>query len=105
MENNEENRRIWANRLINSARALNMWCYPPSFEYVGDEMVMECGVIAGKLDKYLLNADIAGLLGKYIFANVMDVVGSEETIAEIFENTANRESCREFFGLFWNFWQ
>jgi hypothetical protein len=103
--NDAENRRRWMERVIAAAKNLSTWRFLPSFEFSGDLTVLDGDVIVGGLDRYLLNSDIAGYLGKYIFTALQDVANDNESIAEIFENETNRENARVIFATFWNSWQ
>jgi hypothetical protein len=59
----------------------------------------------GKLDRYLLNADIAAFLGKYVYDHTAaQVMQSEETLDNIFENPKNKALVPTFLAQFWNAW-
>jgi len=72
--------------------------------FCGDETVTINGENA-KLDRYLLNADIAAFLGKYVFDNTAaQVMQSEEMLDIIFENPKNKAMVPTFLSQFWNAW-
>jgi len=59
----------------------------------------------GKIDNYVLNSDIAGYLGKYVFDNdPSEVVASVEMMDEIFEASENKIAASIFFQQYWNSW-
>jgi hypothetical protein len=80
------------------------WKYPNQFVFCGDETVTIKGENA-KLDRYLLNADIAAFLGKYVYDHTAaQVMQSEETLDTIFENPKNKTRVPTFLAQFWNAW-
>lgn len=80
------------------------WRYSQKFYFAGDESTMVDGKLA-KLDNYMVNADIASFLGKYVFdSSPSEVMNDEEIMDEIFENPKNKCVASNFFGMFWNTW-
>jgi hypothetical protein len=80
------------------------WKYPNQFVFCGDETVTINGENA-KLDRYLLNTDIAAFLGKYVYDHTAaQVMQSEETLGSIFENPKNKALVPTFLAQFWNAW-
>lgn len=61
------------------------WTYGQKFIFCSDETLNPIA----KMDKCLLNQDIAGVLGAYIFQNAADLLSSVSTLKDIFENEAN----------------
>ena len=53
--------------------------------FCGDETLTP----PGKMDRYLMNEDIAGILGTYVFENVDEVLSNEDALQLIFENKSN----------------
>jgi hypothetical protein len=103
-ENNEANRRQVC---IDFVRYLNedvQWRFPQSFRFVSDETVVVNGKI-GKIDRYMLNSDIAGYVGKYVFeSSPQEVLASDELMNEVFENPQNMLNAPDFFPRFWDSW-
>ena len=104
VENTEANRKAWAIRIITRAKTVPGWRYPASMEFAADDTKMKGGEIAGKLDDFLLNSDIAGLLGKFVFEDVKDVIDDFDTIDEIYGHENNKKHCPETLSLFWSCW-
>jgi len=80
------------------------WKYPQTFVLVQDETTGD-GKKIGKIDNYVMNSDIAGYLGKYVFDNdPSEVASSVEMMDEIFEAPENKIAASVFFPQFWNSW-
>lgn len=93
-----------ATKFISFLNSEVKWRYSQKFYFAGDESTVVDGKL-GKLDNYMLNADIASFLGKYVFENNPSEVMSDEGIMdEIFENPKNKVVASHFFGMFWNSW-
>jgi hypothetical protein len=103
LESNATSRREWAENIIAHLNKIP-WQYPQTFRFVGDETWESDGTINGKLDRYLLNADIAGFLGKYVFENVAEVINHSPTLQEVFENEDNVHRSKQFLVTYWNSW-
>ena len=59
-----------------------------------------------KLDKYMMNSDIAGFLGKCDIHNaVSQVISSPEMLDIFFENSINITLVLTFLSQFWNSWE
>ena len=72
------------------------WQYAQTFAFARDETVLDRSTIVGKLDRYLLNADIAGFLSEYVFDNdISEIVNDTETMNNIFENEQTKTQWEE----------
>lgn len=104
IDNNSEARMQLAINFINYLNDEVPWKYTQKFIFSGDETQSTDGV-NGKLDKYLMNQDIAGFLGKYVFdSTAAQVLKSTEILDQIFENPKNKALATTFLGRFWNSW-
>jgi len=53
----------------------------------------------------MMNADIAGFLGRYVFDSpASEVMVDQDILDEIFENPKNKALVTTFMGQFWNSW-
>jgi hypothetical protein len=95
--------RASADRIIEYLNKMD-WTYPQSFKFVNDETIMKDGKVNGKLDDYLLNQDIGGVVGKYLYTNLYQVVSHTETINEIFGDDDNRKNCKQILEINWSNW-
>jgi hypothetical protein len=104
LENNHSNRKAWTERVMNIAKTVGIWRFPPIFEYAGDESISKDDSMVDKLDMHLLNADIGGYLGRYIFDDVNDVLKDDYYKDQIFSDETNKANCAEMLTVFWNCW-
>jgi hypothetical protein len=104
MENNRANRKAWTERIMTVAKSVGVWRFAPVFEYAGDETVCKDDTTVDKLDMHLLNADIAGFLGKFVFDDVNDILNDSEYKDQIYENEQNKDNCADNLSIFWNCW-
>ena len=56
------------------------------------------------MDKYLLNQDIAGVLGAYIYEDANELLTSDEDLKNIFENEANLNEAYSILHTHWLCW-
>ena len=86
------------------AKSVGIWRFAPIFEYAGDESFSKDDNFVDNLDMHLLNADIAGFLGKYVFDDVKEVIEDEYYKNQIFADEANKKNCADMLPVFWNCW-
>jgi hypothetical protein len=68
--------------------------------FCGDETTSPIG----KMDKYLLNQDIAGLLGSLVYEDVEAVLENHGEVELIFENDNNKRVTATILCPHWNSW-
>jgi hypothetical protein len=103
-ENNATNRETLIRPFIRFLNEEVCWKFSQNFVIEKDETIGE-GKTIGKLDRYMMNADIAGFLGKYVFdSEPSEVAGSSEMMDEIFEASENKLAATVFIPQYWNAW-
>jgi hypothetical protein len=78
LENTKTNRKSWAEKVMNAAKSVGIWRFAPVFEYAGDESNSKEENVVDNLDMHLLNADIAGFLGRYVFDDINDIINDND---------------------------
>jgi hypothetical protein len=73
------------------------WRFPQTFTFAGDQTIEN-----NKLDMYLLNDDIATILGKYIFEDFNDFLNNEEAIANVFTINPTSDHAKHVLKYGWN---
>ncbi len=68
--------------------------------FCGDETTSPIG----KMDKYLLNHDIAGLLGSLVYEDFEAVLENHGEVELIFENDNNKRVTATILCPHWNSW-
>ena len=58
----------------------------------------------GKLDSYLMDEDIGGILSRFVYEDFESVVNDEETVQKLFGSQKNRENCAYTLKRYWNNW-
>jgi hypothetical protein len=101
--NTPEHRRQLAETFIQYLNETN-WQYPQQFVFAGDETEDANLEIAGTLDMYLLNRDIGGLLGTYIFEDFEGFLQDEDAVKGAFGLEANLTRARALLADAWNSW-
>jgi len=103
-ENNATNRETLIRPFIRFLNEEVCWKFMQNFVIEKDETIGE-GKTIGKIDRYMMNADIAGFLGKYVFdSEPSEVAGSNEMMDEIFEASENKIAANVFMPQYWNSW-
>ena len=96
---NEDFRKKWAEDIVDALNKVD-WTWGQSFMFCGDETLTP----PGKMDRYLMNEDIAGILGTYVFENVDEVLSNEDALQLIFENKSNIENASSILCSNWLSW-
>lgn len=71
---------------------------------MADETIMEGPEISGKMDQYLLNEDIGGVLGKFVFDNLDEVLEDANTVSTIFGDEGNKRDHVALLTRYWTHW-
>ena len=58
--------------------------YKQDFRFKEDETVIIGDKIDGKLDSYLMDEDIGGILGRFVYDDVESVISDKKTVSNIF---------------------
>jgi len=53
---------------------------------------------------HLLNADIAGFLGRYVFDDINDIINDNDFKNQIYAEESNKQCCADTLSVFWNCW-
>jgi signal recognition particle GTPase len=104
LENTKTNRKAWAEKIMNAAKSVGIWRFAPVFEYAGDESNSKEENVVDNLDMHLLNADIAGFLGRYVFDDINDIINDNDFKNQIYAEESNKQSCADTLSVFWNCW-
>lgn len=96
---NESFRKKWAENIVTALNKVD-WTYGQKFIFCGDDTQNPIG----KMDKYLLNQDIAGVLGAYIYEDANELLTSDEDLKNIFENEANLNEAYSILHTHWLCW-
>ena len=68
-------------------------------------MINKNGKIDSSLDQVLLNEDIGGFVGLYLFDEVSTIKGNKEIMGYIFGNKENLENGESLLLENWNNWK
>ena len=104
LENTKGNRKAWAEKIMSAAKSVGLWRFAPVFEYAGDESDSKEDHVVDKLDMHLLNADIAGFLGRYVFDDVNDIINDDDYKEQIYADQSNKKTYADTLSVFWNCW-
>jgi hypothetical protein len=104
VDNTPETRLVLVSNFVNFLNNDVTFRFPSTFIVGTDETVHINGRI-GSLDRYMMNADIAGFLGRYVFdSSASELMADQQMLDEIFENSKNKALVTTFMGQFWNSW-
>jgi hypothetical protein len=92
-------RRKWAQNIVEALNKVD-WTWGQSFLFCGDETLTPIG----KMDKYLLNQDLAGVLGAYIFEDVEEVLSDTAELENIFGVEENMTNASSILRQNWTAW-
>jgi hypothetical protein len=95
---------MWAEKIIKYVKEEVKWKYPNSFKLRGDLTKLVNGKVAGCLDEALLDEDIGGFVGMYLFNAVDDIKNNMEIMGDIFSHPENREIGASILFSNWNKW-
>jgi hypothetical protein len=85
-ENDSEFRKNWADKIINFMNNEIKWRYSNMFKFRGDLTKTLNGKVTSSLDEVLLDKDIGGFVGLFLFNSVDDVKDNKEVMGDIFSN-------------------
>ena len=98
-------RKKWVQGIIDCLNShLLDFQYRQDFRFKADETEMVEGKIDGKLDSYLIDEDIGGILGRFVYDDVESVINDMNSVRNIFGSQQNRENCNEILSRFWHHW-
>lgn len=99
-ENDSDFRKEWAEKIVSFLNDIK-WRYENSFR-------LRCDLTNEKtsdaLDHCLLDKDIGGFLGGYIFEKAEELKGNSVVLSEIFSGTDNLDDCYLKLYENWNNW-
>ena len=67
-------------------------------------VLLDWSVAAGRSCSYLMDEDIGGILGRFVYDDVESVINDMNTVRNIFGSQQNRENCNEILSRFWHHW-
>jgi hypothetical protein len=103
-EHDESFHHMWAEKIIKYVNEEVKWKYPNSFKLRGDLTKLVNGKVAGCLDEALLDEDIGGFVGMYLFNAVDDIKNNTEIMGDIFGHPENREIGTSILFSNWKKW-
>jgi hypothetical protein len=103
-ENDNEYRKKWADKIINFMNNEIKWKYSNNFKFRGDLTKMVNGKVANCLDEVLLDEDIGGFVGMFLFDSVDDIKDNSDVMKDIFRNDENLEVGDSILMANWKNW-
>ena len=103
-ENDNEYRKKWADKIINFMNNEIKWKYSNNFKFRGDLTKMVNGKLANCLDEVLLDEDIGGFVGMFLFDSVDDIKDNSDVMKDIFGNNENLEVGDSILMANWKNW-
>ena len=104
-ENTYDFRRRWVQTIIDCLNSdVLEFQYKQDFRFKADETKTSGDVISGKIDSYLMDEDIGGILSRFVYEDFDSVINDEETVHKIFGCQKNRDNCADILKRFWNHW-
>ena len=103
-ENDAEFRQKWANKIIEYLNKNVTWRYSNVFKFKGDLTKMFNGKVAHCLDDVLLDEDIGGFVGRYLYDSYDLIKDNKDVIEDIFSNPENAEVNDTILLANWSNW-
>jgi hypothetical protein len=103
-KNDNEFHKKWADKIINFMNNEIKWKYSNNFKFRGDLTKIINGKVANCLDEVLLDEDIGGFVGMFLFDSVDDIKNNSNVMKDIFENVENLEIGDSILMANWNNW-
>jgi hypothetical protein len=103
-ENNNEYLKKWADKIINFMNNLIKWKYSNNFKFRGALTKMINGKVANCLDEVLLDEDIGGFVGMFLFDTVDVIKDNSDVMKNIFGNGENLEVGDSILMANWKNW-
>jgi hypothetical protein len=103
-ENNNEYCKKWADKIINFMNKDIKWKYSNNFKFRGDLTKMMNGKVANCLDEVLLDEDIGGFVGMFLFDSVDDIKDNSDVMKDIFGNVEKLEVGNSILMANWKYW-
>ncbi len=91
-ENNSDFRRAWAEKIINYLNSEVNWKYENIFKFKADITRTLNDQINSSLDECLLDEDIGGFVGTYLYEDVDDIKNNSQIMKNIFGHEENLEN-------------
>jgi hypothetical protein len=99
-----EIRRNWADKIITYLNTEVNWKYENHFKFKADITRISNDKVNGSLDEFLLDEDISGIIGTYVFNDIEIVKRNLEKMKSIFGNEENLENGKNILLAHWNNW-
>ena len=103
-ENDPEFRKVWAENIIAFLNNEVKWKYENTFRFRADLTKNMNGKSGGTLDECMLDEDIGGFVGAYLFDDVESVKQNSDIMNYIFSDMENYESGGTILTMNWNNW-
>ena len=103
-DNDSEFRKLWADKIISFLNDEVKWKYQNTFRFRADLTKTVNGKSVGTLDECLLDEDIGGLVGGYLFDDVETVKQNSDIMSNIFSDMENYENGETILMINWNNW-
>jgi hypothetical protein len=102
--NDPEFRKISADKIIGFLNDEVKWKYENTFRFRADLTKYVIGKLVGTLDECLLDDDIGGFAGAYLFDDVETVKQNSDIMNNIFSDMENYEYGETILMMNWNNW-
>jgi hypothetical protein len=103
-ENDSEFRKNWADKIISFMNNEIKWRYSNVFKFRGDLTMTSNGKVTSSLDEVLLDEDIGGFVGLFLFNSIDDIKDNEEVMGDIFSSPENLEVGDSILPANWTKW-
>ena len=103
-ENDVELRKKWADKIINFMNNEIKWRYSNVFKFRGDLTKTSNGKVTSSLDEVLLDEDIGGFVGLFLFDSVENIKDNKEVMGDIFGSPVNLEVGDSILLANWTNW-
>jgi signal recognition particle GTPase len=103
-ENDGSFRKVWAEKIIHYLNNEIKWKYKNIFNFKADNTRTLENKVCSSLDKCLLDKDIGGFVGTYLFDDIQKVKESTKVMMALFGNEENLEIGENILLANWNNW-
>jgi len=103
-ENNSDFRRAWAEKIISYLNSEVSWKYENIFKFKADITRTFNDQINSSLDECLLDEDIGGFVGTYLYEDMDDIKNNIQIMKDIFGHEENLEIGKMILLQNWNNW-
>jgi hypothetical protein len=103
-EDNAEYRKVWADKIIDYLNTSISWKYENVFRFRADITKYKENKVSSSLDDVLLDEDIGGFVGTYLYDDINNIKDNNIIMSNIFGNEENKERGDAILLANWNHW-